>query len=299
MARPLKAGLDYFPLDVDIDSDDKIQLIEGLYRTDGFATYMKLLMKIYSDGFYYKWGEKEKILMAKRIGISVELVEKIVLDCIKYGLFSEKLWLNHELLSSAGIQRRYFNACGKKKKGQIEAEYLLLDQEEILENCPEITFYSIIQGITPIIPEKTIVIPVLSTQTKLNKTKLNKTIYSANPTFFELFWKSYPKKEKKAKSKEWFDKHKVNQETFDLIMSKLEMFKKTSQWVKDGGKFIPQPITWLNQQRWEDEINLDTNNPSLPEWYADYESQLKQQPKSIRKEEPSEDLKSLVANMFD
>ena len=45
MARPQKKGLDYFPLDVDIDQDDKIALIEAKHGAIGFAVIIKLLMK--------------------------------------------------------------------------------------------------------------------------------------------------------------------------------------------------------------------------------------------------------------
>ena len=50
--RPIKQGLDYFPLDVDMDTDDKIVLIESRYGSDGFTVIIKLLMKIYRNGYY-------------------------------------------------------------------------------------------------------------------------------------------------------------------------------------------------------------------------------------------------------
>ena len=33
-------------------------------------------------------------------------------------------------------------------------------------------------------------------------------------------------------------------------------FQKRRQWIKDGGNFIPHAATWLNQQRWEDELEV-------------------------------------------
>lgn len=74
---------------------------------------------------------------------------------------------------------------------------------------------------------------------------------------FDYFWKLYPRKEKKAKAKSWFEKSKISDELFELIISKLELFKKTESWNKDDGKYIPYAITWLNQKRWEDEIKLE------------------------------------------
>lgn len=74
---------------------------------------------------------------------------------------------------------------------------------------------------------------------------------------FETFWKAYPKKLNRAKALTWFEKHLPDDETFNTIMIKLEMFKNTDQWQKDNGQFIPYATTWLNQKRWEDEIEVE------------------------------------------
>ncbi len=34
----------------------------------------------------------------------------------------------------------------------------------------------------------------------------------------------------------------------------IEVQKQSEQWTKDNGRFIPNPATWLNQGRWEDEL---------------------------------------------
>ena len=38
-------------------------------------------------------------------------------------------------------------------------------------------------------------------------------------------------------------------------MEGLERYKKTKQWQENAGRFVPHPTTWLNQERWEDEIS--------------------------------------------
>lgn len=73
-------------------------------------------------------------------------------------------------------------------------------------------------------------------------------------TMFEEFWKSYPRKISKKMAEKSFNKIKPNQTVFEVIMAGLEKYKGTSQWQKDGGMFIPHPTTWLNQERWKDEI---------------------------------------------
>lgn len=83
------------------------------------------------------------------------------------------------------------------------------------------------------------------------KRKQNKNIYIGD---FDSFWSAYPRKDGKAKAKEAFIKLAPNDELFKTMMNAIERQKKGDQWIKEGGKFIPYPATWLNQKRWEDEV---------------------------------------------
>lgn len=70
---------------------------------------------------------------------------------------------------------------------------------------------------------------------------------------FEKFWKAYPRKQGKgAAEKAWIKAH-ING-SFDSVLTALEGQKRSEQWKKDNGQFVPNPATWLNQRRWEDEI---------------------------------------------
>ena len=40
-------------------------------------------------------------------------------------------------------------------------------------------------------------------------------------------------------------------------MSSLKKYKNTDQWKQDSGRFIPNPETWINQERWDDEIEQE------------------------------------------
>lgn len=101
---------------------------------------------------------------------------------------------------------------------------------------------------------------------------------------FSAFWESYPRKESKEKTKQWFMKNKPSEELQSKILEALERFKKTEQW--QDKQFIPHPTTWLNQKRWEDEVIIGgSQKPNgkkvakLPDWYDKYEKDLKNQPK--------------------
>ena len=76
---------------------------------------------------------------------------------------------------------------------------------------------------------------------------------SVSNTYFDRFWKAYPKKVGKGAAETSWERAKINGH-FDSVIAALERQKQSEQWQKDGGQFIPNPATWLNQKRWEDEI---------------------------------------------
>lgn len=68
---------------------------------------------------------------------------------------------------------------------------------------------------------------------------------------FEKFWSAYPKKVGKKSAKKAFDRVKIPVET---LLTAIERQKCSAQWSRDNGQYIPNPATWLNQGRWEDEL---------------------------------------------
>jgi len=69
---------------------------------------------------------------------------------------------------------------------------------------------------------------------------------------FEKFWSAYPKKVGKQTARKAFSRVKVPVET---LLTAVERQKCSAQWSRDDGQYIPNPATWLNQGRWEDELN--------------------------------------------
>lgn len=130
MARPQKSGLDYFPLNVDMDQDDKIMLIESEFGIAGFGIIVKMLSKIYSNGYYYEWGEKEQLLFSKRVNVNINEVIECINSAIKWDLFDKTTYEKYNILTSKGIQKRYIEAVGRRKTLEIIEEYWLIDIPE-------------------------------------------------------------------------------------------------------------------------------------------------------------------------
>jgi len=70
---------------------------------------------------------------------------------------------------------------------------------------------------------------------------------------FDQFWKAYPRKVGKDAAKKAFMKRKPSEELTRQMLASIAEQKKGEAWRKDGGQYIPNPQTWLNQGRWQDE----------------------------------------------
>lgn len=73
---------------------------------------------------------------------------------------------------------------------------------------------------------------------------------NARASDFDRFWSVYPKKVGKEEARKAFRKVKVK---VDVLIEAVEKQKTWTQWQVEKGRFIPNPATWLNQGRWEDE----------------------------------------------
>lgn len=81
--------------------------------------------------------------------------------------------------------------------------------------------------------------------------KKERNIYAQN---FESFWKAYPKKKAKPEALKAFTKVNPDTVLMEKILRAIESAKMTDDWKKENGQFIPYPATWLNGQRWLDEV---------------------------------------------
>jgi uncharacterized protein DUF4373 len=126
MARPSKTGLDYFPMDVDMDEDDKLYVIEAKHE-HGFKIVLKLLMQIYRDGYAKRWTDQDALIFAGKKGLPVADVEAVVETALDCGFFSRCTYDSHQMLTSAAIQTRYVRACASRTRINIDAELSLID----------------------------------------------------------------------------------------------------------------------------------------------------------------------------
>ncbi|MCG8640909.1 MAG: DUF4373 domain-containing protein [Desulfobacterales bacterium] len=124
MARPNKAGLEYFPLDVDVD--DKIELLEAKHGIVGFGVLIKLYQQIYKAGYFINLTEDRLLLLRKKIDVDIDKINEVINDCLRWELFDRDLFKLFGILTSTGIQKRYAEATKRRKDVEWIEEYILL-----------------------------------------------------------------------------------------------------------------------------------------------------------------------------
>jgi hypothetical protein len=122
MARPIKDGLDYSPQDTDIHNDRKIRRLIANFGAKGYLVFDYLKCLCYKEnGYWLKYNEDLVFDTADFLGcgLNIEEVQKIILECLKVGLFDSSMYNKQKILTSAEVQSRYIKA---KRNGIIAAE---------------------------------------------------------------------------------------------------------------------------------------------------------------------------------
>lgn len=125
-----KVGIDAFLLDC--HRDDKLKLIEAEFGIKGFAVVVRLFQRIYGEyGYYCEWNDDVGLLFSNEIKEGYSLVSEIVSASIRRDIFSKELYDKYGILSSRGIQKRYFEVVKRRIAVEVKKEYLLLNADKI------------------------------------------------------------------------------------------------------------------------------------------------------------------------
>ena len=94
---------------------------------------------------------------------------------------------------------------------------------------------------------------VINTNISCNENSIIKVL-DQKEMWFESFWEIYPKHQDKKKAKQKFLKLCTDEKKYQEIMQGLRNVLPV--WAKKDTKYIPMPTTWLNGERWNDEVDL-------------------------------------------
>lgn len=128
MGRIPRQGMLYFQLDVDFFQDMKIRKILRACGPQSISIVIWLLASIFRDkGYYVGWTSEIPFLIADDIGVSDGAVLETVRKAVHVGFFDAGMLDSHSILTSHGIQARFFEMAKRKTIVKYDSRYLLTD----------------------------------------------------------------------------------------------------------------------------------------------------------------------------
>lgn len=127
MANRAKTGLEYFPLEVTLFSDIKCRKMIRKYGSDAITLYLYLLCRIYEDGYYIELDEDLMFFAAETLKLDENLVNEMLNFMLKIGIFDENLAKKEKLLTSKGIQIRYFEIAKISRRKKSVEKFSLIN----------------------------------------------------------------------------------------------------------------------------------------------------------------------------
>ncbi len=89
---------------------------------------------------------------------------------------------------------------------------------------------------------------------------LNRKGTVIEPAGFEEFWKAYPRKKSKGDAEKAWRALKPDEHLQESILNALRIATTSEDWLKDSGKWIPYPATWIRGKRWTDDEVSSAND---------------------------------------
>ncbi|WP_099205837.1 replication initiator protein A [Scatolibacter rhodanostii] len=95
------------------------------------------------------------------------------------------------------------------------------------------------------------------THTSSDKTEIDKA--------FKEFWKATPKKRNKTECREWWTLNVANCKFADEIIEGMKKHSKCDEWQKERGRYRANPLKWLQDERWTEEVTITERSYNLEE----------------------------------
>ena len=194
----------------------------------------------------FKWSNRFGLGNPFRLSNSVLMLET--------GITNVKTFTNNR-----NLLKQYGFIDFKGATNKLATEYVLYDltlwgNNMLPQTTPQIIPQTTPQTTPQNAPQTTPPYIHSNNNIQSNKNKTKQKNMSDSDTGFDIFWEHYPRHEGKAKARESFLKVIKKGVALNVLIDAIEKHKQSQQWQKDGGQYIPHPATWLNQQRWEDEM---------------------------------------------
>jgi hypothetical protein len=107
-------------------------VIEAKYGIKGSAIVLKLLCKIYKEGYFIRWDEEQCLIFANKAGREVQAaeVQGIIEILFIKGIMDKNSYLENGILTSENIQKVWMEATKRRKRELSELPYLMVKTEK-------------------------------------------------------------------------------------------------------------------------------------------------------------------------
>ena len=125
-------GINYFPIGVNFMEENAMEVIEAKYGIKGSAIVLKLLCKIYKEGYFIRWDEEQCLIFANKAGREVQAaeVQGIIEILFIKGILDRNSYLENGILTSESIQKVWLEASKRRKRELSELPYLMVRPEK-------------------------------------------------------------------------------------------------------------------------------------------------------------------------
>ena len=125
-------GINYFPVGVNFMEENAMEVIEAKYGIKGSAIVLKLMCKIYKEGYYIRWDEEQCLIFANKAGreVQAEEVQGIIEILITKGILDRNSYQENGILTSESIQKVWMEATKRRKRELSELPYLMVKPEK-------------------------------------------------------------------------------------------------------------------------------------------------------------------------
>ena len=125
-------GINYFPMGVNFMEENAMEVIEAKYGIKGAAIVLKLLCKIYKEGYFIRWDEEQCLIFANKAGREVQAaeVQGIIEILFIKGILDRNSYLENGILTSESIQKVWLEATKRRKRELSELPYLMVRPEK-------------------------------------------------------------------------------------------------------------------------------------------------------------------------
>ena len=125
-------GINYFPVGVNFMEENAMEVIEAKYGIKGSAIVLKLMCKIYKEGYYIRWDEEQCQIFANKAGreVQAEEVQGIIEILFTKGILDRNSYQENGILTSESIQKVWMEATKRRKRELSELPYLMVKPEK-------------------------------------------------------------------------------------------------------------------------------------------------------------------------